>query len=298
MRYSLLFVFLFLCSTVVWGQHISGRITDTAGKSIEYVNVGVAHTTTGVISDGDGNFSLHIPDSLSGHEIVFSHVSFDALRVPAADLIRRSAAGESIEIRLPERSVAVPEVVVFSGEAQYKRYGASSGSAIRRVTFTACPRIHAIAPDELPTEYLDSLTDLKFNGEVISPINIRKPILLREISIPVSRMPHDSLLVRLNLYRKEAGELVPIHQTAIYSRVENTVGKTYYHVDVLEDQVVMAPGTLYVGFEIVRYYGFKPGQEIVLPFHLGGGYMRKGVDTFAKIPGHPGIQVYGRILSE
>lgn len=298
MRYSLLLAFLFLFSTVVFGGHVSGRITDMAGKSIEYVNVGVANTTIGVISDGKGHFSMHIPDSLSGHEVIFSHISFDALRLPAADLIRRSAAGESIEIRLPERSVVMPEVVVFSGEAQYKRYGASPGSALRRVVLTAKPRIHAIAPEELPVEYRDSLTDQKFNGEIISPINIRKPILLREISFPVSNMPHDSLLVRLNLYEKEGGELIPIHREAIYSRIGNTVGKTYYHVDVLNDQIFIVPGTLYVGFEIVRYYGFKPGKQIVLPFHLGGGYMRNGIDSYGKVPGHSGIQVYGRILPD
>ena len=68
MKKSLLSVLLALSSFIVYGQSITGKITDTENQPVEYANV-VALTSdsifvSGVTSDTQGNFSLLLPKQL------------------------------------------------------------------------------------------------------------------------------------------------------------------------------------------------------------------------------------------
>ena len=298
MRHFLLLLACLIAAFFSFAQRVSGNITGPDGKSIEYVNIGIPGTTTGMISDGEGYFTLYIPEALSGRELVFSHVSYEPVTVPITDLLRQEVKGEGTSIRLSRRSVALQEVIVLSGKGRYKRIGAGHLSALNRVTAVARPRIHAIDPGEMPGEFTDSLNDIQYNGEIISPLRVHQRILLREISFPVISTPHDSVLLRLNLYEREGDDFRPVHSRGIYTVIPATRGKRYYHVDVSDQEIVLASGKYYAGVEVVHYYGFKTSGGFVLPAHPGAGYMRTGIDLHKKIPIHPGIQIYGRLLND
>ena len=298
MRYSLLLILFFAFTSAVVAQRVSGKVTDTAGKSIEYVNIGLAGTTTGVISNARGDFSIYIPDSLSRQEMVFSHLSYDPLTVPASELVRRMALGEEIEVRLPERSIRIEEIVVFSGKARYRRVGAGHLGANRNGAWSARPRRPAIAPSEIPVEWGDSLYRDEYNGEIMSALKIKQPMLLREVSFPVLKMTHDSILLRINFYTKNGDDFLPLHQFPVYTMVPHTLEKTYLDVDVSDEQIVVRPGKCYIGLELVRYYGYRPDGVFLMPFHWGEGYRKTGIDRFEEVQAHTGIQAYGRLLPE
>ncbi|MBN1597674.1 MAG: TonB-dependent receptor [Bacteroidales bacterium] len=58
----------------VSGQQITGNVTDETDSPLPGVNVIIKGTTTGTITDADGNYAIEVPDAES--ELVFSYVGY------------------------------------------------------------------------------------------------------------------------------------------------------------------------------------------------------------------------------
>ncbi|MCK5369954.1 MAG: carboxypeptidase-like regulatory domain-containing protein, partial [Cyclobacteriaceae bacterium] len=82
-RTLLLFIFA-LSSLELFSQDneifISGKVADTKGDAIPGVNIFIKNTSTGTISEFDGNYQLAIPTD--AQFIVFSYIGFITIEEP------------------------------------------------------------------------------------------------------------------------------------------------------------------------------------------------------------------------
>ncbi len=84
MRHFIILAFLLLLPIAVFAQKsVSGKVTDEQGSGIPGVNIYVKGTTTGTISDIDGNYSIEVPDEES--ILVFSYVGYVKQEIPVRD---------------------------------------------------------------------------------------------------------------------------------------------------------------------------------------------------------------------
>jgi TonB-linked SusC/RagA family outer membrane protein len=98
----LLFMLLFVAGFTVAQRTVSGTVTDNSGIPLIGANVTAKGTTTGTITDIDGNYSLTVPDGTT--VLVFSYTGYNT---------REVSLGESntVNVELAE-GVELSEVVV------------------------------------------------------------------------------------------------------------------------------------------------------------------------------------------
>ena len=80
MKKVFLLMIMFFCSlAVVMAQNtVSGKVTDGTGEGLPGVNVVIQGTTTGDVTDFDGNYQLSVDD---GTTLVFSYVGFETQEI-------------------------------------------------------------------------------------------------------------------------------------------------------------------------------------------------------------------------
>ena len=84
-KFFLLFLLLSSSFTIAVGQRVlSGSITDEAGDPLIGANVLVAGSTTGTVTDLDGNFTLDVPAGST--ELIVSYIGFTEKRVNIENL--------------------------------------------------------------------------------------------------------------------------------------------------------------------------------------------------------------------
>jgi iron complex outermembrane receptor protein len=70
----LIWVIAFLMTSFAYSQEVSGTVTDDSNTPLGGVSIIVKGTTTGAISDFDGNYTI---EAIDGDTLVFSYVGFD-----------------------------------------------------------------------------------------------------------------------------------------------------------------------------------------------------------------------------
>lgn len=112
LRNTLIAVAMLSCGTLLAQDVVvGGRVVDSQGLPLPGVNVLVEGTTTGTITDMDGNYSLTAP---SGSNLVFSFIGFDN---STASIV----AGQSTyNVTLSEETRGLDEVVVVGYGVQKK----------------------------------------------------------------------------------------------------------------------------------------------------------------------------------
>ena len=86
----------------------SGRMTDRiTGEPVVYGSVNIKESSSGIISNLNGEFRLILPDSLRSAVIRFSHLGYLTREIPVAVL-----AGRDIEIFMDQKIIPLQEVVV------------------------------------------------------------------------------------------------------------------------------------------------------------------------------------------
>jgi len=96
------------------GMKISGKVTDKNGNSIPGTSIYVKGTTTGVISNAEGNYSITIPEKAG--TLVFSFIGMKTQEI-------KIAGQSTINIILTEELIGIEEVVAIG-------YGTSSKRAV------------------------------------------------------------------------------------------------------------------------------------------------------------------------
>ena len=287
MRYFLL-LFLGVLFFPALGQRISGRITDLNGNAIEYVNVGIANTSTGGISDRNGNFSIRIPDSLKNKQLLFSHLSYKAQSLPIPELFRQMSETGEVTVALPVHAFAIAPVVVLSGRARYRRFEKTYRSAGGY-----------IARSSIDTAQMENNEVARINAEIGTVYTMRNRIWLKTITLHVSRCSQDSVLMRVNLFRYEdRASIKALLHKPIYIMVRKDLKEAYYDIDVEADYIVLERGEVAVGLDVVERYGHE-NTYLLMPHYTGGGYRRRLLSDFVeKSSRNPGISLYGRILPD
>ncbi|RMG29247.1 MAG: SusC/RagA family TonB-linked outer membrane protein, partial [Bacteroidetes bacterium] len=121
---------LSLMAMLLWGHllqaqfTVTGTVTDENGDPLVGVTVLEKGTTRGVITDGNGKFSLDIPGESS--TLVFSYIGF------ATEEVEVSPQNSKINLSLREDIARLDEVVITGLASGVKR--ANSGNAVTSVT--------------------------------------------------------------------------------------------------------------------------------------------------------------------
>jgi TonB-linked SusC/RagA family outer membrane protein len=111
-----------ICTFSLFAQgniKINGIVTDTGGNRIIGANVVVSGTTTGTVSDIDGQFSLNVPE---GSSLLISYIGYISQTVKAVD---------NLTIVLIENTQELDELVVVGYGVQKKRDLTGAVSSIK-----------------------------------------------------------------------------------------------------------------------------------------------------------------------
>ncbi len=116
----------FLLSSSLYGQFtVSGNVQDEADEPLIGVSIIVDGTTSGTVTDFDGNFSVDIPEGNSA-SLLFSYTGYKSVR---AEVTR---AQNIVELTMEEDIARLDEVVITGLASNVKR--SNSGNAITSVT--------------------------------------------------------------------------------------------------------------------------------------------------------------------
>ena len=111
---------------IVAEKTITGKVTDENGEGLPGVNILVKGTTTGTITDIDGNYKLSVPDDAAA--LVFSYVGYLAEEVPIA--------GQTVvDVSLTPDIASLSEVVVVGYGTQQKKEITSAISTLSSEEF-------------------------------------------------------------------------------------------------------------------------------------------------------------------
>jgi TonB-linked SusC/RagA family outer membrane protein len=146
---------------------VSGRVTQGKGEGLPGVTVIVKGTTQGTTTDGDGNFSLNVPE---GSVLQFSSIGFN----PQEVTVREATTG--LQIALQENSQSLDNVVVVGYGSLDKK---EVSSAITHIDSRDLLTVGAINPITALQGKVAGLTIA--NGSAADP-NSQPSIQLRGVS--------------------------------------------------------------------------------------------------------------------
>ena len=107
-----LFLAIFFCSfTEVQGVTITGTVTDKQGETVAGVSVVVKGSTTGIITDSNGKYSINIPNENA--VLVFSFIGFTTQEINVGNKT-------VIDVTMEETTQEMEEVVVVGYDTQKK----------------------------------------------------------------------------------------------------------------------------------------------------------------------------------
>ena len=105
-NYLILLIFCFGISNFMNAQTVSGTVLDDSSQPLPGVTVVVKGTTTGAVSDFDGNFSI---SASNGDVLVFSYVGFNTQEV--------TVSGSRVNITM-KAGVALDEIILVGNRAK------------------------------------------------------------------------------------------------------------------------------------------------------------------------------------
>ena len=160
--YKCFLSFLFLvCYVQLQAQSVSGRVTDaTSGDGLPGVNILIKGTTSGTISDTDGNYNLQ---AASNATLVFSFVGYEAQEV---SINGRSNINVSMSADLTQLSEVV--VVGYGTQRKVDLTGAVGSISTEQI---ATRPINS--PDQALAGQVAGVSIINRAGDPAAPINVR-----------------------------------------------------------------------------------------------------------------------------
>ena len=107
---KLLFVFFLFCSSLSFSQ-ITGKVTDTNGETLPYVNIYIENSFKGTTSNQEGNYELEY-EKKGETTLVFQFLGYKTLKKQ----ISIEEFPYTLNVSLQEESTSLDEVVVNSNE--------------------------------------------------------------------------------------------------------------------------------------------------------------------------------------
>ena len=152
------YLILWLLSLSATAQGVvEGRVRDSVGAPLPYVNIGVLHTTTGVVADQEGRFRLPV-DRADSVTLRFSHTGYRSVdrRVKVSGVLH-------LDVRLRPEAQMLHEVEI-------------SDEKTRRSTFTTIDVTKlddAVGPAAGVESLVKLLPDVQSNNELSSQYSVR-----------------------------------------------------------------------------------------------------------------------------
>ena len=238
------FIFL-LCFPLVAGAQevLSGRITDSLGLSVPYVNIGVVGKGKGTVSDSKGQYQIDLTGVAPKDSIYFSHLNYYRRAFAVKDLQRDP------KVVLVEHVFELPSFTVSQKKPKLqtiKGMGIYVGG------------VYYIGEDVLNKEEIGNIITLKHT------------YLAKEFELPILENTMPNLVLRLQILKiEDDGTLTPLVEKPIYLSIPQNSQKQKI---VQELQVVLPKGRIWVGLRAVEgsgdgHFGFEG--------NLSGGYELK-----------------------
>lgn len=199
-------------------KEISGKIVDETGNPLVGVSVVVKGTTTGTITDINGNFSIRVP--LDAKTLVMSYVGMKSLEIDISDKT-------SVSLMMEPESIGIEEVVAIGYGVQKKVNLTGAVAAVtidEKITSRALPNVSSMMQGLMPGLAVNqnsgmagnNSSDLLIRG--LGTVNNARPLIV------VDGMP-DVDINRLNINDIESiSVLKDASSSAVYgSRAANGV---------------------------------------------------------------------------
>ncbi len=103
---TLIILIIFVCSTKIVAQQISGIVSDKDGE-LPGVTVTLKNSSIGTITGVDGEYSIRIPDEHNAPMLVFSYIGYNTQEIKVQDMTR-------IDVTMTENIRSLDEVVVVA----------------------------------------------------------------------------------------------------------------------------------------------------------------------------------------
>ncbi len=108
-----LFAFCLLTGSALAQYTVSGSVMDEEGEPLIGVSVLVKGTTTGTVTDIDGNYAIRVPGSSA--TLIFSYVGYDEVEMAV------SGASSNLDVTLEESAGKLDEVIITGLATNVKR---------------------------------------------------------------------------------------------------------------------------------------------------------------------------------
>lgn len=234
-----------LCFPLVAGAQevLSGRITDSLGLSVPYVNIGVVGKGKGTVSNSKGQYQIDLTGVAPKDSIYFSHLNYYRRAFAVKDLQRDP------KVVLVEHVFELPSFTVSQKKPKLqtiKGMGVNVG------------KVYYIGEDVLNKEEIGNIITLKHT------------YLAKEFELPILENTMPNLVLRLQILKiEDDGTLTPLVEKPIYLSIPQNSQKQKI---VQELQVVLPKGRIWVGLRAVEgsgdgLFGFEG--------NLSGGYELK-----------------------
>ncbi len=287
MKNLILATFLLLSNVLsLNAQEIKGICAGPSGSRIEYVSIGIEGTYVGTLSDAKGNFSIVIPDSLSGRALTFAHLSYQPRTIPIAQVKQEAALARTstkpLVITLADNAFSITPITVNPQKLRLKNLN-SRGVRIP----------NGIALHERPSKFKDperATWELNFG----TLLELKRKTWIREIDFDVTGNTFDTLVMRVAVYQKEGDRFIPLMEKPHYVGIPKSTERQEARIDLSKYDII-ALGTVYVGLERVEMSG---RGQLAFPLYGGGNlYLRNmatGMDNRPKFG--LGFLVKGSVL--
>lgn len=117
-------------ASALQGIAISGTVTDDKGEPMPGVNVSIKGTSTGVATDGNGKYTIMVPNISA--VLVFSFIGYTKTEEPIGDRRR-------IDVKLLEDTQQLEEVVVVGYQTIQKRFASGSVASVSSKELSMIP---------------------------------------------------------------------------------------------------------------------------------------------------------------
>ena len=250
-----------LCFPLVAGAQevLSGRITDSLGLSVPYVNIGVVGKGKGTVSNSKGQYQIDLTGVAPKDSIYFSHLNYYRRAFAVKDLQRDP------KVVLVEHVFELPSFTVSQKKPKLqtiKGMGVNVG------------KVYYIGEDVLNKEEIGNIITLKHT------------YLAKEFELPILENTMPNLVLRLQILKiEDNSSLTPLVEKPIYLSIPQNNQKQKI---IQELQVVLPKGRIWVGLRTVEGSG---DGHFILGGNLSGGYKFKD-GTFKKMGMNLGLR-YG-----
>ena len=271
---TILFVFILSLVISVQAQDgfvFSGRITGDDGTPVEYASIGVPGKNIGTFTATDGTFSLLLPAGVSD-TLHISHVSYEAVKIPAALLQQRDTV-------IAMQAKGLSEVVIYNGK---KKRAELAGNGMRIPGAATMWSVGSIG------------------CEIGSVIETKRVFEVQEIRFKIRSNRVAGAKMSVNIYKADesTGNFLNTLYTPVYVDIPLSDKKQEVGIEVTRP-IVIEPGRYFVSIMFIDYdrdsiSDTEESGRIYFPLYMKQSYIRNGVmEELDPIPVNMGLVIKG-----